>query len=141
MLHGPEESGEGGDSLNCTEGEVNNMGGAMEMILKEHGRGFVLKHEYRYGCHYGYGYKWTPDVANLPRLLKARTSEASCINKLGLEEQLVQGVDKLQLDEEVDVEHGGRLEEEGSWSQSTGWIASRNRLYLSTSRLSSETCV
>jgi hypothetical protein len=62
----------------------------MEMILKEHGRGFVLKHEHRYGCHYAYGYKWTLDVANLPRLLKARILEASCIDKLELEEQVVQ---------------------------------------------------
>jgi hypothetical protein len=61
-------------------------------------------------ANYGYGYEWTPDVANLPCLLKARASEASCTNKLELEEQVVQGVDKLQLDEEVDVEHGGRLD-------------------------------
>jgi hypothetical protein len=85
-LRGPDESDEGWDSLNCTEGEADDMGGATEMTLKEHGRGFVLKHGYRYGCHYGYGYKWTPDVANLLRLLTARTSEASCINKLELEE-------------------------------------------------------
>ena len=37
--------------------------------------------------------------------------------------------------------HGGRLEREDGWSQSAGGIASRSRLYLSTSKFSSDTCV
>jgi hypothetical protein len=39
------------------------------------------------------------------------------------------------------VGHSGRLEREDGWSQSAGGIASRSRLYLSTSKFSSDTCV